>query len=77
MWSLFVAYMEIPLSSKAMKIAEEELRKLFIKTSHKGFYEGEMTVIQILSDAMKISELEYIPKMWLDTAEKEVKRWKK
>lgn len=58
----------------SMKKIEMDLKKFMINQSNKAFDEGVMTVIDTLRGAMGVSGLKFIPPMWLDTIEEEVKK---
>ena len=55
----------------------KELSEFMIENARKSFNSGASAVVEILREAMKKSGLDYVPKMWIDTAEREVKKWNK
>ncbi len=55
---------------------EKDLVNFITKESSQSFNKGAQAVIDILRGAMKVSGLDYIPTQWLDTAQKEVDKFK-
>ena len=53
----------------------KELSEFMIENARKSFNSGASAVVEILREAMKKSGLDYVPKTWIDTAEREVEKW--
>ena len=62
------------INKDSMEKIKIDMLKYITKKSNKSFYEGSMTVIRTLRGAMDASGLEYIPKMWLETIEEQIKK---
>lgn len=65
------------MSEQTKKELVEDLENMFKDTSSKSFNAGAEAVVEILKQAMKVTGLKYVPALWLDTAAKKIKKWKK
>lgn len=53
---------------------KEMLTDMLKRTRMEGVISGGQYVIKTLREAMEISGLDYVPKMWIDSAEEELKK---
>ena len=56
------------------EMTKDAFTEIATKNYDKGVIDGANYVIKTLRDAMKVSGAKYVYPMWLDTAEKELKK---
>jgi len=55
---------------------KDEITNMLQRARMEGVISGGKFVVDTLREAMEVSGLDYVPKMWIDTAERELEKQK-